>query len=464
LPPAVVRGLAAVALVASFAAGATAQPGTPPAPLYRVFLLDGRTLTSYGEFARVGDRVVLSIPLGAAGASSPIHLASVPASQVDWTATERYRDALRAEQYVASRGEADYAAVSTEVAGIVGRIAATTDREAQLALAEQARARLAAWPADHFNYRAEDVRQILGVLDEVVADLRASAGQTRFDLALVANPLPPAPVALLPPPTLQESIEQALTAADLSPTAEERTALLRTALGTIDAHRPALPAPWASATRANASRALRDELELTRRYATLQDRALRDANRAAARADVAAVERVLAATRARDAKLGGRRPDVMTALVASLEERLDASRRLRLARDQWEARRPALEAYRDGVRVSMADLGRLRASLERIRAMSGPEPGRLPGVESRARESLRRLGAVAPPVEAATLHGVLVAATQMAANAAHLRSQAVSGNDMKLARDASAAAAGALMLGQRARDDLRGLTAPPGSR
>src|SRR5687767_4147368 len=32
--------------------------------LFRVFLLNGDTLISYGEFARVGDRVVISVPLG----------------------------------------------------------------------------------------------------------------------------------------------------------------------------------------------------------------------------------------------------------------------------------------------------------------------------------------------------------------------------------------------------------------
>ena len=34
------------------------------AALYRVFLRDGGTLVSYGEFAHVGDGVVLSIPVG----------------------------------------------------------------------------------------------------------------------------------------------------------------------------------------------------------------------------------------------------------------------------------------------------------------------------------------------------------------------------------------------------------------
>ena len=453
--------VSAAGLVVSVAAQ---QEVAAPAPLYRVFLKDGRSLASYGEFARVGDRVVLSLPLAPADEASPLHLASIPEAQVDWPATERYRDALRAERYSTQRGEEDYAAVSAEVAEILNRIATATDRAVQLELAERARQRLAAWPADHFNYRAEDVRQILSVLDEVVSDLRAAAGQTRFDLALVANPAPPPAVALLPPPTLQESIQQALTAAELSPTAEERTALLRTAVGLIETNRSRLPAAWANATRSSANRALREELEVTRRYAALNERALRAANRAAARADVAAVERVLIETRARDARLGGRRPETIAVLIASIEERLDASRRLRLARDQWAARRPGLEAYRAAVEPSMSDLGRMRSPLERIRALSGPDPGRLPRLEARADRSLRRLQAVLPPADAATLHGTLVGATQMAASATRLRATAVVNNDMKLARDASAAAAGALMLGERARQELRVLLDPPDAR
>jgi hypothetical protein len=443
---------------------AAQQEVAAPAPLYRVFLKDGRSLTSYGEFARVGARVVLSLPLGEATGGSPLHLASIPEELVDWRATEQYRDTLRAERYSTLRGEEDYAAVSAEVAEILNRIATETDRGVQLQLAERARQRLAAWPAEHFNYRAEDVRQILSVLDEVVSDLRAAAGQTRFDLALVAGPAPPPAVPLLPPPTLQESIQQALTAAELSSTAEERTALLRAAVGLIETNRPALPPAWASLTRSRASRALREELAVTRRYADLENRALRAAGKAAARADVTAVERVLAATRTRDAELGGRRPETMAALIASIEERLDAARRLRLARDQWTARRPALEAYRTAVAPSLSDLGRMRSSLERIRALSGPDPGKLPRLEMRADRSLRRLQAVVPPADATGLHGVLVGATQMAVNAMRLRATAVVNNDMKLARDASAAAAGALMLGERAQQDVGVLLAPPDAR
>ena len=47
--------------------------------LLRVFLLDGTTLTSYGEYARVGDRIVFSMPLGTGADGTPrLQLVSLP--------------------------------------------------------------------------------------------------------------------------------------------------------------------------------------------------------------------------------------------------------------------------------------------------------------------------------------------------------------------------------------------------
>ncbi|HMF93922.1 MAG TPA: hypothetical protein VKE96_06495, partial [Vicinamibacterales bacterium] len=57
--------------------------------LLRVFLTDGTSLVSYGEPARVGDRVVFSMPT-AAGPNPPLHLVNLPAATVDWTRTNRY--------------------------------------------------------------------------------------------------------------------------------------------------------------------------------------------------------------------------------------------------------------------------------------------------------------------------------------------------------------------------------------
>src|SRR5204862_2194089 len=140
----------------------------------------GTAIVSYGEFARVGDRVVFSMPIGAGGAASSalpvLHVVNIPADAVDWAATARYAESARFAHYVATNAEADYAALTGEVAGVLNSITFTKDPQARLNLAALARRRLASWPRDHYGYRADDVRQLIGLLDEVISDLRVKAG------------------------------------------------------------------------------------------------------------------------------------------------------------------------------------------------------------------------------------------------------------------------------------------------
>ena len=56
------------------------------ATLLRVFLRDGTALVSYGEFARVADRVVFSMPTDSTP-NPPLQLANIPADRVDWERT-----------------------------------------------------------------------------------------------------------------------------------------------------------------------------------------------------------------------------------------------------------------------------------------------------------------------------------------------------------------------------------------
>src|SRR6187551_2671639 len=83
--------------------------------LYRVFLRDGSTLLSYGEFARVSDRVVMSVPLGGTTAAPDLHLLSFPADSVDWEKTDAYADSVRASRYAGTRGPDDFAMLSGAV-------------------------------------------------------------------------------------------------------------------------------------------------------------------------------------------------------------------------------------------------------------------------------------------------------------------------------------------------------------
>lgn len=97
------RRAAMAGLIVACAAGASAQPAGD-ASLYRVFLRDGSTVLSFGEFARVADRVVVSLPVGTA-----LHMLSLPADSVDWERTDAYAESVRATRYAATRGPDDLA-------------------------------------------------------------------------------------------------------------------------------------------------------------------------------------------------------------------------------------------------------------------------------------------------------------------------------------------------------------------
>ena len=118
------------------------------ATLLRVFLTDGTSLVSYGELARVGDRVVFSMPT-ATDAESAAASGQPAAARVDWDRTNRYPTTARAAHYIATQAEADYAALSNSVAHAERRRATRPTRATRLAIvdgrAQDAR-RLAAEP------------------------------------------------------------------------------------------------------------------------------------------------------------------------------------------------------------------------------------------------------------------------------------------------------------------------------
>ena len=440
---------------------ATAEASDPPsaesASVYHLFLKDGTAIATLGEFARVGDRVVFTLPLS----SSRRPLASVPADQVDWEQTDRHTYAVRAARYAETRGERDFAEMSALVARTLSDIAITPGVQAQLALAERARRVLAAWPRDHYNYRAEEVRQNVALLDEVIAGLRAAAGQTQFDVNFVAQTEPPPVVPIRKAPTLRESIAQALRLADLAATPTERIALLEEvhAVAAESAGHEA----WAREMRERAREALEAEREVSRSYAALAARALRDIDARVRKGDVRALLRTRARVIERDAALGHKRPGEVQALLATLDERLDAARRLRLARDRWAAQKPALETYRREVRPWTNLLERSREALAEIRALAGPPLDRIRAL-IRAFDRERGLFVmVRVPEAAATAHASLTSAVRLTEAAALLRERAVMANDMVVARDASAAAAGALLLYDRVQKELEALFRPPES-
>jgi hypothetical protein len=95
------------------------------------------------------------------------------------------------------------------------------------------------------------------------------------------------------------------------------------------------------------------------------------------------VRRVLKA----DDRLGRRRPQTTAALLATLDGRLDAARRLRLARDAWALRREGLVNYQRRIRPALDRLRRSSAGLEQIRQLSGPAPEALAPLAARVTDA-----------------------------------------------------------------------------
>ena len=163
---------------------ATAANGqTNDHTLYRVFLRDGSTIVSYGEFARVGDRVVVSLPLGGSEDTPDLQLLSLPSDAVDWEKTEAYADSVRATRYAQTRGPDEFAQLSNAVTVALNDIATSADPQRKIAMAAEARQNVMQWAAEHYGYRAKDVAEMAGLFDKAIAESR---GASNFDLSLMA--------------------------------------------------------------------------------------------------------------------------------------------------------------------------------------------------------------------------------------------------------------------------------------
>jgi hypothetical protein len=188
---------------------------------------------------------------------------------------------------------------------------------------------------------------------------------------------------------------------------------------------------------------------------------LLEAERFAARADVRGLQRLRQQLRDRDHELGGRRRDYIAGMLATIDAHLDAAHRLRLAHDQWLLAESRMRAYQRDATPYIQALSDVRSNLDDIKVLAGPSPERLHPLSRQIDRSARRLALLDPPPQLVAVHGALRSAYTLAANAVQLRRDAVEAADVELARQASAAASGALMLIDRARAELRTALEPP---
>ncbi len=456
----VIGRVAAILLAVTALPGvASAQPAASRV-LFRVFLADGRVLSSYGEWARIEDRVIFSMPTQLTRDPVELHLVTIPSVRVDWPRTELYAESVRAAAYAASRGDADFAVFTSEVARTLNEVSRISDPRERLATAERARQKLADWPAAHYGYRVGEVRDALNVLDEVIAQLRVSVGMTRFDLTLSA-PLPAPPPPPLPPPSDAELVEQFVAAASVSESPAERLSLLQTVMRVLDRAVGLLPREWADRMRTLVNSDLDRERKIERAYDELRKSTLEAAASLAARGKMSDLERLRDKVRAEDKRLGGQRAGDVAALLATIDLEAAAAIEYREAEMVWQRRAPAFRRYRRSMNNSIKTFNDAVPSLEGVKAMTGPSVTTITPLAKKLERSSKSVAKVQPPEELAPAHALMRSAWELAENAFKLRLNAVSQNSVDVAQRASSAAAGALMLYQRARADQLATMEPP---
>jgi len=451
----------ACALVPALASGQSATSRV----LFRVFLSDGRVLSSYGEWSRLDDRVIFSMPTQLTHEPIELKLVTIPAQRVDWPRTESYAESVRAAAYVANRGDADFIAFSSEVAKVLNDVAKIKDPAARLATAERARQKLSDWPAAHYGYRVREVRDALGVLDEVIAQLRVAQGITRFDLSLSANaPLIEPPPPPLPPPTDAELVEQFVAAASIAESPVERIGLLQTVMRLLDRAISLLPSEWATRMRATVGTDLEHEKQVQKAYDDLRTHTLQEASKLASKGRMSDVERLRQHVKDEDRRLGGQRAGEISALLATIDLSTAAAIETREARKEYERRAPVYRKYRRSTNSAFKVFGDAVFALEQVKSMSGPPVNTIGSLTKRLNAAGKSFKKVSPPDELAAGHGLIASAWQLADNALRLRVEAVSANSVDTAQRASSAAAGALMLYQRARADQLAVMEPPANK
>jgi hypothetical protein len=431
------------------------------ATLFRVFLADGTALVSFGEFARLDDRVVFSMPVGGSAEQPRLHVVSIPDKAVDWPRTERYAGSARYQQYANTRGEEDFARLSSDVARVLNEVALTTDPARALQIAEHARKTMADWPREHFGYRQREVREIVSLLDEAISELRVKAGVDAFALSFVAMAADVDLEPLFGMPEAPEMLQQILTASRLAAESSERVSLLQSALGLLNEAPAGIPPIDAAVYRSALATQIREELEVDSEYAKLSKRLMAMAARGAARARVRDVEAVLARIPSEDARLGGKRPNVIQALNTSVQSHLEDARRLRLLRDQWTVRRALYREYERDVGSHIVQLVKAQPLLDAIKRLDGPAPSTLERLALQLAGGALRLERLQPPVDLRSAHELLSGAWRFAEKAVATRQAAIASGNMNSAWEASSAAAGALMMLARAQADIRTLLEPP---
>jgi hypothetical protein len=445
-----------VLFVAAMLTGGAARAAAETAPVFRVFLKDGTALACWGEYAQVGDQLVLTLPVGS-GARRAYEFLSLPVSSIDMPRTERYAEAVRAAQFAATRGAAEYAELRDRLAKQLAAIPLLPDNGERIAAAESARQQLLDWANTSHGYRAREVHELLKTFEATIIDLRVAAGESRFVLNLTAGVVPPAPPRLRAAPGAAETVALALRAASATGDEEVRKAILKRARSVA----ASLPGESGTALRAAVADRFRLEARLDSLYRWLRTDVTRRAERFVDDGDTRGVDALRQRVAATDRRWGKRRPAQVTGLLAALDAYYEAAAEHRLVLDQWESTRVELAAYQKQMAPLVAQLDKLRPLLAAITDLAGTPLTDLVRAEEQTGSMVTTLGRVAPPSAAAPVHDLLARAIERADAAVRTRHTAVTTRDLAVAREAAAAAREARARLTEAKAALAAVVRPP---
>ena len=427
----------------------------PSLDVFRIFLHDGRVLSSYGEPAQVEGDLVFVVSQGVKGGVEAHDLITVPVAKVNMERTLEYATALRSAKYGATRGEKEYQEFTADIARAMAAIEASDDKDRRIGIAQVARSRLMSWAPNHYGYRATELNQLSSLLGEVIVELQAAKGISQFSLDFVANVAPAPSVPLLSGPTAAESVSMALAAASVTQVGAEKMALLTSASRVV----AAMPDATES-LRAEVARALADETAVETAYRTLIRTAYTRADLAVRQGRPATVKRLIQDVQAGDAKLGHRRVNEVAAAMRRLQSELALATEQRVALDRWARVKDQLQAYEVRVRGVLEGWVSHESALAAIRDRKRAGPGAIDSAARRFSELDRALSALRPPDELQDVHGVFRSAVMMARQGLLIGRRLSVAANRELADNASAAVAGAEMLRARGLDDLAAALKP----
>jgi hypothetical protein len=151
-------------------------------------------------------------------------------------------------------------------------------------------------------------------------------------------------------------------------------------------------------------------------------------------------------------------------LLATIDLEAATAIAARDARRQYDKRAPLFRRYRRSTNGAFRVFRDAALALEQVKSMTGPPVNTIVPLSKRLASASRNFQKVRAPDELAAQHAVISNAWELAQNAFTMRLEAVSSNSVDTAQRASSAAAGALMLYQRARADQLSTMEPPGGK